>query len=74
MSSSIWLSLSKYMLAAINFVFPLIISTETVSASDSWCINITSICLLVTTTAALHRSSPDVKILYFVEIPLLCPG
>jgi len=57
------------MLTAQNFMFSCIISTNTVSSSDSFVISIASILLFIIIIAALSMHFPVVYILYVLLIP-----
>jgi hypothetical protein len=62
-SISIGRLISKYMLAIMSVTLSTFISKTTASSSESWVINIVSICLLLMTIAARFLHSPDAKTL-----------
>ena len=72
--SSMGFCLSKYMLASMNAVLPLVTSSVIVSSSENCDISVASTFLFVIITAFLLLASPAVNIFYFVSIlaALLC--
>ena len=64
--------LSKYILASVIMVSPLI-SSVMVSSSESCDINVSSIFLFVIIIAVLLHASPAVNVLYFESIPAILP-
>ena len=68
-STSICRSMSKYILARISFTPSSVISATTASASENCLNSKASICLLVTTMAALLLVLAFVKVLNLLDIP-----